>query len=109
MKGQPLHHIIVRHAISLLKDITHRPSLQMQTTHKSVNTPHPAKELFILIKHETEQLPQSVVSATTEEDTVSPVINKRENLVIEIVSRNAISSKQARIDRRRPRQRKESH
>ena len=81
----------------------------MQTTHKSVNTPHPAEELFILIKNKAEQLPQSVVCAPTEEDTVSPVINKRENLVIEIVSRNAISSKQARIDRRRPRQRKESH
>lgn len=81
MKGQPLHHIIVRHAISLLKDITHRSPLQMQTTHKSVNTPHPAEELFILIKNKAEQLPQSVVCATTEEDTVSPVINKRENLI----------------------------
>ena len=53
----------------------------MQTTHKSVNTPHPAEELFILIKNKAEQLPQSVVCAPTEEDTMNPVINKRENLI----------------------------
>ncbi len=81
----------------------------MQTAHKRVNTLLSAEDLFLFIKNETEQLPQSVVCATTEKDTMSPVINKRENLVRKIVSRNAISSKQTRIDRRRPRQREESH
>ncbi len=108
MERHPLADIVTRNSFGLLNDITHRLTLQVQSANKRVNTPHPAKEAILLIKHKTEQLPKPVVRATAKEDAVNAIIDKSENLVREIIRTHAVGGKESRVGRGGPRQREKS-